>query len=1496
MGTVQAAVTVDVLPKPIVDFRDYIADRAHGFVGRDWVFEAVQSWLINSNESRFFSITGEPGSGKTAISARLAQFSSGKAAAPAKFASLQPGFLSAAHFFWARDTLWIDPLTFCRSIAMQLATRYPEFMTAVVEENNDGQVRIELKQIANRVDGQMIGMVFPGLTLGQLSPQDAFNRVVRAPLERFLQDRPNEKLVILLDALDESLIQTRDLGIVDLLSRSAALPQNVRFILTSRPDPRVTNPFSHPKRLYLSSDEYATRNRNDLRSYVATRLQNEKLIPGSDLDSARVKTTVDKISGKADDNFQYARLLIDDLAACRRSIDDLDSLPAGLNRLYYDSLDRTVKLSGKTWSTQYAPVIGALTVARTALGIPGLMSFSSLPDSVVSECLNELRQYLQITTITQAKGPDEKHYSLFHQSFIDMLQVRYLPDDDEFPNTFYLPPIEQHRRIANAYLRNAASWSAVDWTKVDDYGLEFLSSHLFGMSESREGRESLYDLICCPLMKHKRAIAGHHRLFLLDVELAMMAARSEKPRNRLQVARCSQIIATLSSTVGDLPPTLFGAMTRCGYGEYALELAQLIPKPKYKAEAFLGMAEAFLEKSATDAARGALLTALTNAEWYQLPPVGQLLARVDQFDRIVPLVLGSEECEEIVRRLVLKLLAGQKAAEIVQLSQALQTEGKLTPELAWTVHYCATQPAPDVAASTPEQRVRGMANAAAALWNAGNAERAQALAGEAVSALAETKAGWSMFQPLCIVAPVLSPTPDFARVVEAAQRIGEESLKSDLPTGSSPPAKEPGTPSDEYERATSLIQTVQQQVSAFMAMKFTRDNLVAQGPDASSIRIIGHLGPDEVGANALSWIAQTLANSEPPPPVAATLPILAALDSLKKTWVGASVLGYLALVCARAGDEAKAGELVDLSIGVLNEVPAGPNHIEFVLGAAVPCMALIGQLERAFRIARFVLDAAGEKNQEAAKEKQEELLLKAGDRLRAAGKMADALSFVRLIENRQKRERLLCSVSEASSQLKDTGTGLRVLFAIAGGGDNFLKSADLPAPARLRVEAQVAEAASKLGRTDFAMNLAGRIIEVGEHPEPESNGRCMAMIRMARALTAVTAVDRVKAIVDAALVISSRVSDQEIQVEVHGEAARVLAEAGFIEPAIDTAKTIGDEWKNKAYVLAEIVRATAKSGNLERARTILATIRLREAQADAIGSIAEQQLETSPDLAANMAEAALTLTVPRPKDEQPRPGEPSRLTGEYMEGALRPGPGVRAGLLSVLYRAGRRDSALAAAEEDLKSESLPVAAEAAGFLLEAGQTGKGLATLDSIQSRLQNGLPLNAHSGRVLALVALVLARAKQFDRARTAAEAIAANPPPSQNPDMKDGYVAETWKTLALISIARCLFDMGDRPGASEVCELAVTSWSTMVDPRNRSRSTGNVINMLQHLHLTERALVFWETALETEYTKSRYWALNAIGAGAPALAAVDGGESLWQLYQSFRETEVWWEPEHAA
>ena len=60
-----------------------IADRTRDFTGRGWVFQALDAWLADPHGKRGFLLTGEPGSGKTAVAARLVQMSRGEVAAAA---------------------------------------------------------------------------------------------------------------------------------------------------------------------------------------------------------------------------------------------------------------------------------------------------------------------------------------------------------------------------------------------------------------------------------------------------------------------------------------------------------------------------------------------------------------------------------------------------------------------------------------------------------------------------------------------------------------------------------------------------------------------------------------------------------------------------------------------------------------------------------------------------------------------------------------------------------------------------------------------------------------------------------------------------------------------------------------------------------------------------------------------------------------------------------------------------------------------------------------------------------------------------------------------------------------------------------------------------------------------------------------------------------------------------------------------------------------------
>ena len=54
------------------DLSSFINEHNQYFTGRDWVFKEIDEWLKNE-QTNVFLLTGNPGSGKTAVAARLVQ-------------------------------------------------------------------------------------------------------------------------------------------------------------------------------------------------------------------------------------------------------------------------------------------------------------------------------------------------------------------------------------------------------------------------------------------------------------------------------------------------------------------------------------------------------------------------------------------------------------------------------------------------------------------------------------------------------------------------------------------------------------------------------------------------------------------------------------------------------------------------------------------------------------------------------------------------------------------------------------------------------------------------------------------------------------------------------------------------------------------------------------------------------------------------------------------------------------------------------------------------------------------------------------------------------------------------------------------------------------------------------------------------------------------------------------------------------------------------------
>ena len=289
------------MPTPVINFSDFIADRTRDFTGREWVFAQIDHWLAAGDAPRTFLLTGSPGSGKTAVAARLVQMSLGQVASE-PCPRLGRDAFAYFHFCQANSDATLSPLRFVESLSRALANRYGAFRDALLKAG-DRDITINATQSVTTAAGgsQVQNVVIEELRIGALSARSAFDRVVRSPLEALVASGFDQPVVLLVDSLDEALTFPGEENLVTLLEHTSDLPRQARFILTSRPDKRVTAALGERTTDLI---EDAPADVDDVRTYVEARLR-ARADPLR-LDFAR------RVAEASQGNFLYARYKLDE--------------------------------------------------------------------------------------------------------------------------------------------------------------------------------------------------------------------------------------------------------------------------------------------------------------------------------------------------------------------------------------------------------------------------------------------------------------------------------------------------------------------------------------------------------------------------------------------------------------------------------------------------------------------------------------------------------------------------------------------------------------------------------------------------------------------------------------------------------------------------------------------------------------------------------------------------------------------------------------------------------------------------------------------------------------------------------------------------------------------------------------------------------------------------------------------------------------------------------
>jgi hypothetical protein len=350
-----------VLLKPTYissQFQSLIDDKTIDFVGREYVFDAIDSFIA-SNAKGYFTIIGDPGQGKSAILAKYVQ---------------NTGYI--AHFNQSLQGLNRAD-QFLENICHQLIERY--------------QLTYDSLPSNAKQDGEFLGQL----------------------LDEIAKQRNGEKVIIVVDALDEVDTNSyRDTA--NILYLPAYLPDGVYFILTRRRDVEVHLTSFTPMQT-LSLSDYQTDSERDVRTYIGNRVTgSETLCQRVEVRGETITEFTNNIVGKSENNFMYLRYVLIDIESGLYQDLTLEQFPQGLQG-YYDFHWRRMGMTSKPLPVEKIKIVYILGEVREPVSRRKICEFSGEDGYTVQQVLNEWKQFLHELM------KEEKRYSVYHSSFRDFL-------------------------------------------------------------------------------------------------------------------------------------------------------------------------------------------------------------------------------------------------------------------------------------------------------------------------------------------------------------------------------------------------------------------------------------------------------------------------------------------------------------------------------------------------------------------------------------------------------------------------------------------------------------------------------------------------------------------------------------------------------------------------------------------------------------------------------------------------------------------------------------------------------------------------------------------------------------------------------------------------------------------------------------------------------------------------------------------------------------------
>jgi hypothetical protein len=604
-------------------FQDLIDERTtEAFVPRPWLVADIER-ALSDDGTRIVLITAEPGAGKTSLLADMARthpqwlryFVRKDVRSPLVGSDLQSFLFSIGHQLARLRPELFQPQRLEVAVAQRIATvapgaaavgiRIDDLRVSPFHRTAALRVEQEILQLSGSARGIEIGTatVEPRL----LEPEMLAHLALIYPAQVLLDDVPDERIVIVLDALDEGA-QWAGTALSDWLATGPDLPANVRVVVSSRLVPALDRLRSARERslVEIPIDPRSREVRDDLLRYADRELATAGVTEALRANGRDAADFRQALVRRASGNFlylaMYAQALRDAIAEHDAPLIgrllDTGAVPPGLHGLYAffvetarAGLERLGMLDVRdpvtpgdsvtpAWEGAAQPLLGILAVAREPMSPEQLSTLAGIRvwPRAVRSVLGRMRWLLTVR---------DDRYAFYHASI-----AQFLSDPRtrrEHPD-WGIADQEWHERIVRHYRAGAPSWAAVDWATVDRYGLANLADHLVQCRPVAAAEA--HQLVTPGLLRAVRATFGSDRYFMhvVDTAAGQVLGAAPTPASTPTMLFLATVRRQLRRTTSTVVPAVYGLLARLGRLDDAIARLGALPPSAQQVTAALDVA------------------------------------------------------------------------------------------------------------------------------------------------------------------------------------------------------------------------------------------------------------------------------------------------------------------------------------------------------------------------------------------------------------------------------------------------------------------------------------------------------------------------------------------------------------------------------------------------------------------------------------------------------------------------------------------------------------------------------------------------------------------------------------------------------------------------------------------------------------------------------------------------------------------------------------------